>query len=193
MMETKAFLNDIADSIRRTFSLYHGEIADLDQKTLLQKPAEESWSIIECLEHMNLAHKAYIKQMDDVLSKAGNSDAKKTHKSGWIARRSIRMMQPGNNRKIRWKMKTMSGMEPALSALRASEVLAEFTRQIQRMEEIAEQAQDIDISRPRIKTALGPLTFNFGDALAFIAAHAERHMVQACNTKKALLAQREPD
>jgi hypothetical protein len=188
MKETNVFLDEIAETARRLLLQYHDEIEGLDTITLAQKPEPDKWSVLECLEHINLANQNYLSQMDEALAKAGGNP-KKYHKSGWIAQKSIRMMRPGKNQKIRWKMNTMPVMQPETSVGEADKVLKEFTRQVQHIADIAERARSIDIGRPRIKTALGPLTFNFGDALAFIAVHAERHMLQALNTKEAVVGQ----
>lgn len=186
MKTTKTLLDEIGESTSRTIMLFEQEIANLDADMLKRRPNSKSWSVAQCLQHMNLAHENYLLQMEAVLSGRSPEPPVKHHKQGVMGKLTTRMMRPDKKHRIRWKMKTMPKMEPVASNMDTGAILREFERQQRQILAFARKAEYINLSKARIKTALGPLKFNFVDALAFIVAHTERHMQQAINTKNTI-------
>jgi hypothetical protein len=186
-MKTTSFLDRNEDTVKRILEIYHNEISARFEDVLLKRPAKGKWSAIECLHHVNLANRSYLKQFEQALENDRYRPAQTEYKPGLLGAMFTRMMRPDRKNRIRWKMKTMSEMTPQDKDLDVKIILEEFRAQHEQLIDIIHRARDINISKPRIVTALGSTwKFKFGDALSFIIAHSERHMVQALNVQMLL-------
>jgi hypothetical protein len=181
-MKTSDFLDQNEDTVKRILEIYHNEISERFEEVLLKRPSPDKWSAIECLHHVNLSNRSYLEQFEKALKSERYRPARTDYKPGLFGAMFTRMMRPNEKDRIRWKMKTMSAMTPQKKDLDVKTILEKFKTQHEQLLDIIQRARDINISKPRIVTALGSMPkFKFGDALSFIIAHSERHMVQALN------------
>lgn len=151
-------------------------------QTLLQKPENElnfristdSWSVLECLEHLNRYGDFYIPEISHRISSSATSP-QATFKPGILGNYFAQSMLP--KEKLN-KMKTLKAMNPIHSQLN-KDVLNEFVKQQQLLLELLEKAQHIDLGKTKTSISISKLiTLKLGDTFRFVIYHNERHIAQ---------------
>ncbi len=147
----------------------------LPDQTLNYKPTPTAWSILECLEHLNLYSAFYLPEIDKHLK--GNKTGRKSEfKSGLWGNYLVKMIVPKTGSK---KMKTFPAMNPVGSNLE-KDVIKVFIESQQDLISYLEMAKSSDLNKAGI-----PVTFTrliklkLVDALRFMAYHNQRHVQQA--------------
>ena len=91
-------------------------------------------------------------------------------------------MEPKKDKTFRFKMKTFKNLEPQKSGVDSEKVLNDFLNFQDETIRIIHGLRIINPARPKIITAVGPvLKMRIGDALHFMLAHNQRHLIQAQN------------
>ncbi|MES2628130.1 MAG: DinB family protein [Bacteroidota bacterium] len=150
---------------------------ELDHSQLNFKKSADSWSILECLEHLNRYGDFYLPEIEKQLINAPKSPEATVFSSGVLGNYFANMMLPKDG-KIS-KMKTFKKMDPANSNLSVT-VLEKFVKQQERLQALLNLAADADLTR--IKTGItltSLLRFRLGDTFRFFVNHIERHVRQA--------------
>ncbi len=155
------------------------KLKDLSLDELNARPSQESWSILECLEHLNLYGDFYIpeisKRMENSLK-----DSDTIFKSGLLGNYFANSMKP----KLKLnKMKTFKDKNPAGSRLDES-VIDRFLDQQDQMLALLGQAKSKNLTK--VKTAITISTLiklRLGDTFRVIVYHNERHLIQAERNK----------
>lgn len=148
----------------------------LPAEVLNRKPDTVSWSVLECLEHLNLYGDFYLPEMENVIAKGGNKSGGR-FKSGWLGNYFAESMLPKNG-KLK-KMKTFADKNPSGSKL-TTDVLDRFIKQQNKMLELLKMAENVDLTRLKTHiTITGLIRLRLGDTLRFVVHHNERHLMQA--------------
>lgn len=134
----------------------------------------EAWSVLECLEHLNLYGHFYIPTLREKIS-SSTLPAVPNFTPGWFGNYSANSMLP--KEKLN-KMKTFKDKNPSGSKLGISSI-DEFIEQTKQFIELLELAKKVNLNRIRVPLTLPLLRFKLGDTLRFVVYHNERHMVQA--------------
>jgi hypothetical protein len=118
------FLAHLETAVADLRAIVHTQFTALDPALLNQRPAPTSWSILECLEHLN----RYSRHYNPAFAKALTITAPVTSPPAevtysWLGRKSVEMMRPTNGKKSR----ALKHLNPLGSRL-GSEVLTEFDR-----------------------------------------------------------------
>ncbi len=155
----------------------------LEQLNWRETPA--SWSILECLEHLNRYGHFYLSEIETRMQQSKHlATVEYVFKSGWLGNYFANLMQ--STKKIS-KMKTFSSMNPIGSTL-DYRVLAEFIGQQQNLLHLLEKAQHVHLTNTRTAISLSRLVrLRLGDTFRFVIYHNQRHVNQA---KRALLVQK---
>lgn len=144
-------------------------------KKLNFRLSEKSWSILECLEHLNRYGKFYI---PEISKRIKNSDTKSTEifNSGILGNYFAKSMLPKEKLNT---MKTFKSMNPIHSTLDKS-VLNEFITQQQQMIHLLNEAENIDLNKVKTSISITNLIqFKLGDTFRFVIYHNLRHIEQA--------------
>ncbi|GGH76987.1 MAG: DinB family protein [Bacteroidetes bacterium] len=157
----------------------------LEAEQLNAKPSEEQWSILQCIEHINLTNEQYIKAFRRAEEKANSADrAQSSYKMGWIGKLMSNAMRPKNG-VIRYKMKTFDSLVPLnqkdpKARLVEHVVFEKFSQDCAELERLIKATEDYNWNRIKVQTLLGKwLKLKLGDAYAFVLAHSQRHVEQA--------------
>lgn len=183
----------VTDLMNRTKQLIV-EAEALKEKTeeqLNYKQHAESWSVLECLEHLNLYGRFYLpeieKRIAEQLSLSSPSvplqrgNKASVFKSGWLGNYFANSMLP--KEKLN-KMKTFKNMNPLNSKL-DKKVIDEFISQQQQMLRLLEESRKISLNKTRTAISISKLIkLKLGDTFRFVIYHNQRHMVQAQRIKK---------
>lgn len=151
--------------------------------TLLLKPENElnfrlsadSWSVLECLEHLNRYGDFYIPEITQRISSSKTS-FKSDFKPGILGNYFAKSMLP--KEKLN-KMKTLKAMNPIHSQLN-KEIVKKFIQQQNQWLELLNKAEQIDLEKTKTSISISKLiTLKLGDTFRFVIYHNERHIVQA--------------
>lgn len=158
----------------------------LTNEQLIWKYTEKTWSITECIEHLNIANAYYLKQFKKVVE-LNKLPTQENFKSGFFGNIMVNNMKPvfqeNKEVKIPMKMKTLGDFQPKNKEIEG--VFTTFFEQQNQFLSFLEQAKTMNLTKNSIRSAVGSiLQFRLGDCFRFIVAHNQRHIEQAKNVQK---------
>lgn len=176
----------------------HEVIADLIQRTqqhitqvesfknladgqLNFKENSEKWSILECLEHLNLYGDFYLVEIENRILAAKEQNVQDTiFKSGWLGNYFAEGMLPPTDGKKMKTMKTFKDKDPKSSSLPRT-TIDRFIKQQKRMLSLLQEAKKVDLNtvRTNITILKGIIRLKLGDTFRFVIFHNYRHILQA--------------
>ena len=168
-----AILQGLEESDRQARSL----IAELDEERFNWRPDERSWSVAQCLDHLNVGNRIYLESMRSALEAA---QTKGSSRRGPIQQRAlerwfVRTLEPPPRRRLPAPRKIV----PALRKSRA-EVGEEWTRNQTQLRDLLYRAAPLDLNQTRfVNPFLRFLRFSVGTGFLVIDAHERRHLLQA--------------
>lgn len=157
-------------------------LLEISEENLQYKQNEKSWSVLECLEHLNLYGDFYIPEITKRLKKS-NSTSKPEFKSGFLGNKSAIDMLPKEDMKT---MNTFKSKNPVNSSLQKENILLKFIKQQEDLLALLALAAKKDLTKIKTSLTLPLLKFRLGDTLRFVIFHNERHIVQAKRVLKSL-------
>lgn len=177
-MNRQAFLTTLQTAIQELRATAEAEFAPLDLPLLNHQPAPGSWSVLECLEHLNRYSRYYHPQLAQALTPARPA-ADQAVGYSWLGRQSVGMMRPDNRK----KHTTLKHMNPSGSRL-GREVLSEFLSHQTELLALLARAHHADLNRKAVPVEFFRLLkLRLGEALEFVVVHQQRHLQQALRAK----------
>jgi DinB superfamily len=168
-------LRGLEESDREARSL----IAELDEERFNWRPDEHSWSVAQCLDHLNVANRVYLEAMRNAVEAARSKNAARRGpiQPGVFERWFIRSMGPQPRRRLSAPRKIV----PAARKDRA-EVEEEWTRIQAQLRELLHEAAPLDLNRTRfVNPFISLIRWSVGAGFLIIEAHERRHLWQARN------------
>lgn len=167
-------------------------LKDYDLALLSKRPNTKSWSVLEVIEHMNIAHEAYREKIDTALKKLENSShSQELIKASAIPSFLIKRFPPKKG-KIKFKMKTFKRFQPVfdsekITSAEAEEIFAKFQKSIEHIANTLALYPSKKVTDIKFPSAIGvTVKFNVAEACEFVICHNERHVQQIVNTLKKL-------
>ena len=158
------------------------KLKSYDLNTLTWKQSEISWSILECLEHLNLYGEFYLPQIE---SKIENSTTKTDieFNSGILGKYFAKSMLP--KEKLN-KMKTFKDKNP-LNANLDKTVINKFINQQIKLLDLLNQSRNVSLNKVKIQTSISSLIkLKLGDTFQFFINHIIRHLNQINRIQNAM-------
>jgi len=156
-----------------------------DPVKLSYPPAEGSWSVAQCLEHLNAYSRYYLPQIDKettIVSK----DLNAWFVPGFWGDRFVKMMMPKNVYEVTNKMKALKGYRPE-RGLNVEGVFKEFYEHQNRLLRLLDVSRKRNMSTIKIPVSISKFVkLKLGDTFRFLIAHEQRHIMQARNALKSL-------
>jgi len=181
-MTQTAVIQDLQSRLQAIIRIAKQEIQPLDKGDLNWKTAPDSWSVLECLEHLNRYFRFYNPQLEKHIAKAAPAKKTTEYTSAWLGKQVIQLIDPQNVK----KSKTLTRYNPTNSQLDRT-VIDEFLQHLQRVQRLLSKAETVDFSQKKIPVEFFKLLkLQIGDTFIFLIYHAQRHLNQALNVKKAL-------
>ena len=181
---TEKLIHDLRESTQKQISQTEN-LHLLTNEELNWRPGEDSWSILECLEHLNLYGDFYIPEMEKSI-KRSNTVCQKNFRSGILGNYFAKAMLP---REKLNKMKTFKSKNPIGSALDKT-TIKRFIRQQKQLLDLLNQAKKIDLSKTKTGTTISRFVkLKIGDVFRVVIYHNERHLVQINKIKRAYAQQ----
>jgi hypothetical protein len=172
-ISTLALLNELKD--RTSQHLEYAQTLTLKTEEELNfRTSQDSWSTLECLEHLNRYGDFYIPEITNriIASKTFPQDI---FKPGILGNYFAKSMLP--KEKLN-KMKTLKTMNPIHSKLN-KDVVDTFIKQQERMLELLDAAQDVDLEKIKTSISISKLIkLKLGDTFRFVIYHNLRHIGQ---------------
>lgn len=154
-------------------------------KSLNYKSTPKSWSVLECIAHLNRYGEFYIPEINQVISNSTNESAK-VFKTGFLGDYFAKSMMPKDKLNV---MKTFKGMNPNNEKLLYA-VLDKAIEQQESIIKILKRAQNVDLTKNKTSISISKLIkLRLGDTLRVVIYHNQRHIIQAqkCLEQKQVL------
>ncbi len=150
-------------------------LQSLPESVLNARLSEDSWSVLECIEHLNRYGNFYLPEIEKRIGESRTRHAPVV-KSGLLGNYFAQSMLP--RQKLN-KMKTFRNMNPIHSQL-DKDVLNTFESQQKRMLDLLRRSNSIDLNKVKTGTSISKLIrLRLGDTFRFVIYHNERHIRQA--------------
>ena len=149
----------------------------LPEKDLNSKKDSDQWSILECLEHLNLYGDFYLPEIEKQLLQGLKVSPDAVFRSGTIGNYFANLMKVRDG-KIK-KMKSPRDKNPMNSKLTIL-VIDRFLKQSEKLQILLNQARIVDLTKTKVSISLTRLVkLRLGDTFRFYVYHIERHILQA--------------
>ena len=165
---------------------YAKELLKISEDKLQSKQSSKSWSVLECLEHLNMYASFYNREISEKMI-ASSLPFSETFKSTYLGNKFANDMLPKEGIKT---MNTFKSKNPNQSTLDKETVLLTFIKLQETLLQLLETAKHKNLDKVKTRTTLPIIKFKLGDTFRFVIHHNERHIVQA---KKVLLNQKTED
>lgn len=185
-MTTIPFLAELQTAVADLRATVRTHFMALEPALLNQRLAPTSWSILECVEHLNRYSQYYNPAFAQALARTTRLSSLPAEVGySWLGRKSVAMMRPANTKKSR----ALKRLNPLGSCL-GREVLTEFDQQQARLLELLALAQTADLNRKAVPVEFFRLfKLRLGEALEFVVVHQQRHVQQAQRVQADLRAE----
>ena len=164
-------LQQVADDARSTFG-------SLSVEQLNWKPAEKSWSIAQCFDHLITTHSLYFPLFERLAADEAKATSWESYSplSGFFGRFLIKSLRPENEKKY----KTTTKAYPSASEISGDIIERYCEHQAQLIEHLRKLPPDIDPAKTIVTSPLmGLVTYSLDDCYTILAVHGPRHFNQA--------------
>jgi hypothetical protein len=183
MMHRTDLINDLKTRTEEIL-LEATQFNSLSKEDLNHRNAPDSWSILECLEHLNRYGDFYLPEINRRI-KGAQLSKNEVFNSGWLGNYFAMSMLPGENGKLN-KMKTFKSMNPVHTRLDV-DVITRFLDQQKQLLELLTKAQSVDLNKVKTSISISRwIKLRLGDTLRVVIYHNQRHMKQASKVLTAL-------
>lgn len=155
---------------------YHSYVDGLSSEQLSWSPDEASWSILQCLEHLNKSAQLSMPAIDLAIETARDKglQPQPVYRYGRFESWFLRWLEPP----VKLRVKAPQKFIPP-TTLPEDEVKKEFLRLKGVLRDRIARADDVDLARARFRSPAIPLVrFSLGVAFFLLQAHERRHLWQ---------------
>lgn len=173
-MKSEELLNELIELTVKNMNSVQ-EFKKLPIETLKQKENLKSWSVLECIEHLNKYGRFYI---PEIQQKIENSNYQKSEhfKTGVLGNYFAKSMLP--KEKLN-KMGTFKSMNPIYDKTEA-EALDQFIFQQEQLIELLKKAKSANLTKTKTAISISKwIKLRLGDTFKVVIYHNYRHIIQA--------------
>lgn len=172
-IKAKALLEDLIERTRKHLNLGE-ELSKLTIGELNQREEEGRWSVLECLEHLNLYGDFYLPEIQEKIG-ASKYKNEERFKSSWLGEYFANSMLP--KEKLN-KMNTFKNMNPIKRTLDASHV-ERFIAQQKQLLDLLHRAREVSLTKTKTGISISKwIRLRLGDTFRVVVYHNYRHVVQ---------------
>nr|WP_314499768.1 DinB family protein [uncultured Chryseobacterium sp.] len=151
------------------------DILQITENKLNVRLTESSWSILECIEHLNRYGNFYLPEIENRIS-VSDKFSTTFFTAGILGNYFTKSMLPDKKFK---KMKTFKKMNPVDCPLN-KDVLKEFISQQNLLLELLEKSKHVNLNTVKTSVSISTLIkLRLGDTFRFVVYHNLRHIEQA--------------
>lgn len=181
-MSERRSTQDLEDELSEAEQDATNLVADLSEERGRWRPKADAWSVAECLDHLAIINRVYLRAMETAASRAKEQERERSPagagavRPGMVGRWLVRTMEP--------PVKTFRMKSPPPALPRTSPPLADaFSNFLASQNEVRAfllQSADLNLNRVRFDNPfLKGVRFSLATGLHIIAAHERRHLWQA--------------
>ena len=172
-MQTEHLLQSLIEQTRQIINKAE-KLKEADISYLSKRPATGGWTILECLQHLNLYGDYYLPEIKNAIDTA-TAHPDTNFKSGWLGNYFSQSMLP--KKKLN-KMKTFKDKDPINSNL-DKQVIDVFLRQQMTLLTLLNESRNVNLNKVRIRISIARfIKLKLGDTFQFLINHMIRHMQQ---------------
>lgn len=174
-------LSDIAGELVKASTRLHRLVDALPDRAWTLPPARGSWSVAQCVEHLNLTSRAFVPRLRDAVARAGPQPPGRAYRSDLAGRMVAGMVGPmlRMGRFRLGRVKTPAPFQPADAPPREP-TMAEFDALQGQLLEIVRDARGRAIGAVKVTSPFAEkLSYSVYAALIIIPRHQFRHLDQA--------------
>lgn len=152
-------------------------VSGVPESSFNWRHAPGTWSIGECVDHLNVTGRRYLRAFDRAIEKGRREGVLGVgpFRYGWLERLFVRSQEPPP----RFRLKAPRVFTPA-SNLRRDDSLASFLALQDELQQRLAQAEGLDLRRLKVSSPVSRyLKLSLGNAFEGVAAHQRRHLWQA--------------
>lgn len=153
------------------------QLKERNVEELNWRPSTEKWTVLECLEHLNLYGDYYIPEIERVIKNSRSQPAPKRFKYTLWGDYFVNALAPKSKQAIK-PLNAMEILNPKGMKLSA-ETINRFIQQHVRLIDIYKQARSVDIQHKCTGTTIPLVRLRLVDTLRGQAYHSQRHVDQA--------------
>ena len=174
IFNTEELLKELTKLVEKHIN-YVEQLKEFNENDLQKKKRDNSWSAIECLEHLNLYAQFYNIEIRKQIEKTRYPKST-IFKSGYLGNKFALDMLPKKGMKT---MNTFKNKNPIYSTLDTKRVLNNFLELQKELLELLILAKKVDLTKTKTAITLPILKLRLGDTFRFVIYHNERHIEQA--------------
>lgn len=180
-MQSEKLIETLSEQTKQILNQVE-KLRSFEIKILTWKENRQSWSILECLEHLNLYGDFYLPQIANEI-KHSSTKADDAFNSGILGSYFAKSMLP--KEKLN-KMKTFKDKNP-LNANLNKTVIDKFINQQNELLVLLNESKNVSLNKVKIKTSISSLIkLKLGDTFQFLINHHLRHLKQIDNIQAAM-------
>jgi hypothetical protein len=177
-LESPNLLETVAAAAKQNNDIARELVGALSEEQLNWKPAAESWSIAQCLEHLTVASRQFDPYLTDAMARGRRKwpaetppEYRPSFVGGWL----IRYVQPESVRKV----SAPKIFQPSESS-KIHGALESFLKQQESFIAFVKAAGGIDYNKTRLRSPVTPfMRYSVADAFVVTVVHTRRHLGQA--------------
>ena len=169
------------DSFRAQFEQISGEsdalVAPLSDAQFAWQPTPDTWSVAQCIDHLNTTAREYLPMMDEGIADAIRRGlyAPGPYAYNWIGRTLVWTVKP----ETRIRARAPKAFQPPVGRPRHDVIAAFRAYQVQYIDRLR-QANGLDLARARVSSPIVRwIRMPLGSGFAMMIAHERRHLQQA--------------
>ncbi|HFK5546158.1 TPA: DinB family protein [Elizabethkingia anophelis] len=173
-IQTSQFYSELISLVQSHIKITE-ELKSKAETKLNQKISADSWSALECIEHLNRYGNFYLPEIENRVKNA-SYPPEDVFKSGILGNYFTNLIKP--KEKLN-KMKSPKNMNPLGSKL-DSFTLDTFLKQLHQTLAMLEQSKAVSLNKTKVSISISKyLKLKLGDTFRFFIYHNERHLQQA--------------
>ena len=169
----------LSDDARKNFG-------ELSPEQLFWRPNERTWSIAQCLSHLNAYYSYYLPVFRERIKNTRFRTPGEYFVSSPLGTASIMSVKLGKVKNVKRRLKSAKDYNPITNAtLKTEHAVEEFLANQEEMLRILADSRFINIRKAKCTLAVTSLVkLRLGDAFQFVIYHNERHVEQAKNVMR---------
>lgn len=173
-ISSEKLLQDLLEITHENLNAAEG-LKDQSIEYLNWKQDAESWSVLECIEHLNRYGDFYIPEISNKI-KTSTYKNSEIFKSNWLGKYFSKTVSYNEDLN---KMKTFKSMNPLNSTLNI-QTLEKFIKQQHQIIELLNKSKKVNLDKTKTSISISKLIkLRLGDTFRVLIFHNQRHIKQA--------------
>lgn len=179
-MERKLLFNRFREEVEKNTKFALDNFSHLSEPQFNWTPGTDTWSIGQCILHINMTSRHWLKQFEKILKHGVKSNNTGNYKPGVLGNYLVKIITPVATRKF----KTPEIFQPHF-LVNGKACMDEFMDFQKRFLELADKIKNYDLEKNKLNFPVTSLVHvRLGDAFTIYNQHARRHLNQAMKVMK---------